>query len=209
MAELAKDVVESKTVKELIEKRKARKADGGAAKKPFYKKWWFWVIIVLLAICVAAAGSTEQEKNQDGSDNTDISAEAELEAGSPEWLEAKTKEVTGNDDFISVTYNPETEYALIKFRGSESYSNDATVKYMYHRMFDILKSIQDEVRGDIDFNVVYPMVDKYGNSEDQIVIKASFKNATIKKINFNGTIAENIPVMADEWWNHPNVKLSE
>ena len=74
---------------------------------------------------------------------------------------------------------------------------------------NILKEIQADVDTDIDFNVIYPLTDKYGNAEDVIVIKATFVNETIKKINFENVVWENIPEIADEWWNHNALNISE
>ena len=59
-----------------------------------------------------------------------------------------------------------------------------TIKGMYLDMFNILKSIQPVINTSVDFNVVYPLIDEYGNKEDVIVIKATYKKKTIKKNNF-------------------------
>lgn len=43
---------------------------------------------------------------------------------------------------------------------------------------------------------------RHGNISEDIVIKATFNNETIKKINFDNFDYNNIPSIADEWWNH-------
>lgn len=105
-------------------------------------------------------------------------------------------------------YAPSNNFSLIKFKGSENLTNNMTVKGMYLDIFNILKAIQPIIDTDVDFNVTYPLVDQYGNTEDVIVIKATFTNETIKKINFENTIWGNIPIMADNWWNHSAVSIA-
>lgn len=62
------------------------------------------------------------------------------------------------------------------------------------------KSVPSNVN--VDINVTYPLQDSYGNISEDIVIKATFNNETIKKINFDNFDYNNIPSIADEWWNH-------
>lgn len=113
------------------------------------------------------------------------------------------------DNLETFNYVPDNNFSLIKFKGSENLSNNMTIKGMYLDIFDILKAIQPIIDTDVDFNVVYPLQDKYGNVEDVIVIKATFTNKTIQKINFDNVIFENIPNLADEWWNHDVVNLTD
>ena len=54
----------------------------------------------------------------------------------------------------------------------------------------------------IDFNITYPLIDKYGNATEEIVIKASYSNETRQKLNFDNLIFNNIDTAADEWWMH-------
>ena len=78
---------------------------------------------------------------------------------------------------------------------------------MYSDIFNVLKAIQSDIDTDVDFNIVYPLQDKYGNKSDEIVIKATFKKGTIKKIEFENISYESIPDIADEWWNHSELEV--
>lgn len=192
-------------------------------------KWWFWVIIAAWVFIAGgiynATKKPEEEIVEDDmseqisdasnvdeiidgkADSTDID---DFTVGSKEWLEAKVNEVLHEGQLIWINYaDYNNNFALIKFNGAESLTNKWTVRGMHSDIFDILKNIQDGVLGDVDFNVVYPMVDVYGNTKEEIVIKASFKKETIKKINFDNASYKNISIMADEWWNHPNVVLED
>lgn len=122
--------------------------------------------------------------------------------GTEDIIKAVIEDVVGADNLEAFNYVPDNNFSLIKFKGRANLTNAMTVKGMWLDIFNILKDIQSEIDTDIDFNIVYPLTDTYGNTEEVIVIKATFTNETIKKINFENAIFENIPVMADEWWNH-------
>ena len=69
-------------------------------------------------------------------------------------------------------------------------------------IYDTLKELKDIQPLSVDFNIIYPMVDKYGNANDKIVIKASYSNETREKMNFDNLLWENIGNAADDWWMH-------
>lgn len=204
------------------------KQDKGTVKKPFYKKWWFWVIIIVVLAGIIGSGGDKAESEQ----NTP-STSAETEA-SPQLNETKTTEtaegnnaevteelsgedairkeienVVGEENLETFNYIPDNNFSLIKFRGTENLTNNMTVEGMYLDMFNILKAIQSIIDTDVDFNVVYPLQDKYGNVSDVIVIKATFTNNTIQKINFENALFGDIPDLADEWWNHNAVDINK
>lgn len=208
---------------------KGKKDNGSSVKKPIYKKWWFWVIIVV--IISAIIGNMGGEDKDEGKNTPSTSAEAEA---SPQLNETETTETTegnnaeaaeelsgedairkaienvvGEENLETFNYVPDNNFSLIKFRGTENLTNNMTVQGMYLDMFNILKAIQSVIDTDVDFNVVYPLQDKYGNVSDVIVIKATFTSDTIQKINFENALFGNIPDLADEWWNHNAVDINK
>lgn len=174
----------------------------------------FWFLVVV-------AGMSSDSDTSTDKGNTSIESTVQRESQPPqkpnpepspelskeEKLRNAVEDVIGKDNLETFNYVPENKFCLIKFSGSENLTSKLTVKGMYMDMFNILKAIQADIDTDVDFNIVYPLVDKYGNSSDEIVIKASFLNETIKKINFENALFENIPAMADEWWNHNAVNI--
>ncbi len=125
-----------------------------------------------------------------------------------EQLRSSIVKVVGEDNFDTFNYVPDNNFALVKFKGSENITTNMTIKGMYMDISNILKEIQNKVDVNIDVNVTYPMQDAYGNPSENIVIKATFNNETIKKINFNNFSITNIPTIADEWWNHKAVTIN-
>lgn len=194
--------------------------DKNKIKKPFYKKWWFWVVIVIIVFSVFANSGNDDKETSDTPKATEQKEKVEntqtkekktesKETNKKDDIKKAVEKVVGSENLETFNYVPDKKFSLIKFKGSENLSSKMTVKGMYMDIFNILKSIQSIIDTDVDFNVVYPLQDEYGNVEDTIVIKATFKNKTIKKINFDNAIFENIPDMADDWWNHNAVNLSE
>lgn len=156
--------------------------------------------------------STELETLQQNTVQ-DSERESNSEMSKPENIEESIRsaieDTIGVDNLETFNYVPDNNFSLIKFKGSENLSNNMTIKGMYLDIFNILKAIQPIIDTDVDFNVVYPLQDKYGNAEDEIVMKATFTNKTIQKINFDNVLWENTPDLADEWWNHDAVNLTD
>lgn len=114
-----------------------------------------------------------------------------------------TKAEFGEQNYIMVNYIPEDNYVLIKAKGKENLSNEATVKGMYLSISKILKELKDIPDLNIDFNIEYSMIDTSGNLSSMIVIKATYTNATRSNINWDRFLWENMDIIADEWWIHP------
>lgn len=182
-------------------------------KKPFYKKWWFWVIVVVIASAIIGGNANKDTDNKDNPTSTiDSNQSTETpETTSPaplsnkEIIQKAIEDVIGAENLITFNYIPENNFSLISFKGKENLTHNMTVGGMYLDIFNILKKIQSTIDTDVDFGIMYSLQDQYGNVDDVYVIKATFKKETIKKINFENAISDNIPEMADEWWNHKAV----
>lgn len=208
---------------------KGKKDNGSSAKKPICKRWWFWVIIVVIISAIfgnMGGGDKDEGKNTSStSAETEASqqlnetkttetaegnnAEAAEELSGEDAIRKAIENVVGEENLETFNYVPDNNFSLIKFRGTENLTNNMTVQGMYLDMFNILKGIQSIIDTDVDFNVVYPLQDKYGNVSDVIVIKATFTSNTIQKINFENALFGNIPDLADEWWNHNAVDINK
>lgn len=112
------------------------------------------------------------------------------------------KKEFGEENYISVDYNSTNNFVLIKAKGKELFTSKSTVKGMYLNMANTLESLSDLPDIDIAFNIVYPLQDKYGNSTDTIVIKATYTHDTRAKINWDKFLFDSMPSIADDWWMH-------
>ena len=147
----------------------------------------------------------DSKKEKTDSSKTTKSQDAQKEENKSsieEDLRKAIVKVVGEENLETFNYVPDNNFALIKFKGSESLSSKMTVKGMYMDISNVLKGIQNDINVNVDINVTYPLQDSYGNISEDIVIKATFNNETIKKINFDNFDYNNIPSIADEWWNH-------
>lgn len=173
-----------KAEKEQAEKEKAEKEK--AEKEKVEKK--------------QAKKETDSNSNKKG-DTQDMSPE--------ESMKKAIIKVVGEENLETFNYVPDNNFALIKFKGSENLSSKMTVKGMYMDISNILKEIQKDINVNVDINVTYPLQDKYGNISEDIVIKTTFNNDTIKKINFDNFDYNDIPSVADEWWNHNALNITD
>lgn len=112
-------------------------------------------------------------------------------------------DVFGKENNLSINYNHDDKYVLIKAKGTENLTNKMVVQGMLLDIETCLKQLKELKKVDIDFNIVYSMVDAKGNVSDDIVIKATYTWSNRSEINFDNFITDNIPVIADEWWMHP------
>ena len=135
--------------------------------------------------------------------------QAKKEQKSKSETKDNSQNISPEENLETFNYVPDNNFALIKFKGSENLSSKMTVKGMYMDISNILKGIQKDINVNVDVNVTYPLQDKYGNTSEDIVIKATFNSDTIKKINFDNFDYNDIPSVADEWWNHNALNITD
>lgn len=120
-----------------------------------------------------------------------------------------TKKVFGEENYINVFYEPEDNFVLIKAKGKDLLSSSMTAKGMLKSIKDTLYEIREIPDLNVDFNIVYTMVNSAGDTSDDIVIKATYKNETRNSINWNEYVLhEDMPKIADEWWVHPAIQAA-
>lgn len=148
---------------------------------------------------------------------TEKPTEKPIKKPNPKTTPKKSKEdiiretvegTVGKENLETLNYIPDRNFCLIRFKANELLTGKATVKGMYIELYEVLRDIQPVIDTSVDINIIYPLMDKYGNAEDTIVIKATYKKKTIKKINFENALWENMPDIADKWWNHGAVDLA-
>lgn len=190
-----------------MRKRKEKVNGNAKSRKPWYKRWYVWFAAVMVIGNVIPKDTKEASTTPTVAEETTVEETTERELTKEEQLREAVESVVGKESLDIFNYVPDNNFTLIKFYGSESLTHSMTVKGMYIDIKDILKNIQPIIDTDVDFNVVYPLQDKYGNVENEIVIKATFSNETINKINYENVLFENIPDLADDWWQHNALNL--
>ncbi|PFP97717.1 hypothetical protein COK06_13060 [Bacillus cereus] len=75
---------------------------------------------------------------------------------------------------------------------------------MWMDTISILKDIKDEKEiSEITFFYKYPLVDAYGNEKKDNVMKLQFNRETLDKINYDNLLHDNLPKIANQYWEHP------
>lgn len=118
-----------------------------------------------------------------------------------------TKKIFGEENYINVFYEPEDNFVLIKAKGKDLLSSSMSAKGMLKSIKDTLYEIREIPDLNVDFNIVYTMVNSAGDTSDDIVIKATYKNETRNSINWDEYVLhEDMPKIADEWWAHTAIQ---
>lgn len=108
-----------------------------------------------------------------------------------------TKDEFGEENYIMVNYVPEDNFVLIKAK------NETSAKAILLHVFNTLKALKNIPDLDVDINVVSPVINTDGTSDEVIVLKASFSYETRSSIVWDRVLWENIGLLADDWWEDP------
>lgn len=116
----------------------------------------------------------------------------------------KENDFNKKDSILELNYNKDLGYILVRVYGSDNFSSNMIKKGMWMDVESSLKKLKEEKDiQTIEFNIVFPMEDQYGNSSDDNVMKLSLSRETLDKINWANFDYNNLPNVADEYWEHP------
>ena len=181
-------------------------------KKPIYKRWWFIVIVVFLAIGIIGNIATGWESLEDEPAKQEVVKVDEKPEETPEKkLEQALSEITFADfNKMNGQFTVEPYTLQVEFTGKENLSSKMTVKGMKLAILDALYVVKDSGldMSNVKVTIKYPLVDQYGNASDEYVIKSDFSGDTLAKLNEDkkAVDADNIPNIADSWWEHDAIK---
>ncbi|MEK4742666.1 MULTISPECIES: hypothetical protein [unclassified Bacillus (in: firmicutes)] len=102
------------------------------------------------------------------------------------------------------TENPNDKIVLITAEAKENVSANYTKKGMWIDTISILKDLKNEKNiSEIAFFYKYPLVDQYGNEKKDNVMKITLNRETLDKINYDNFLHNNLPKVANQYWEHP------
>lgn len=124
-----------------------------------------------------------------------------------EQIEKIIKDAT-NDNFKKATIAHDADGRLIvltEFSGKENLTTSMTRKGTYMYGADIFQKIYSAgfPIKEVKETIYLPLVDKYGNSADEPVVRMTLKAETAKKINWEGVDKLEFAKVADTAWTHP------
>lgn len=199
-------------------------------KKEFYKKPLFWIILIIVSMIVAAldkGGSTNntntvsantsnninnitnniinttsniitQTDNKNLSDSDFIKYCINKQLG--EYVDKKTKEMTianfeQNGQDYTITLNTTENFTAHLYRETELQET----KEIFNRINKEDSSRIDNINKiTLIFNGKFK--DEYGNFSVKKAIEITFSKNTLKKINWNDVDIDNLPTVADYYW---------
>src|SRR5690625_4962847 len=139
--------------------------------------------------------------------------EAKKKKEQEEKTEYKIKEAL-NDvslvESINVKGNFEEPLAIqVEFLAKDNLTKNMAVSGIKIALLDIVYAIKEldyEVEN-LGISAKLPLVDKYGNEENEYVIKSAFEKETINKLSDDKYMidTDKLEIIADDWWVHPAI----
>jgi hypothetical protein len=176
------------------------------------KRLWFTIGgVLILLIAIASSQDKRPASQQTTGQSIEQKAEDQSVANAPSQsdeeyiekvvLEAVNKNFAKSDE-NTIDYSPANKSVVIRCIGSDNLSNDWIKKGMWIDIEDTLKEARDLDFEEVEFNILFPLVDTYGNSSNEVVMKAGFSKEVLRKINWENFISDNIPKVASSYWEH-------
>ncbi|MCM3567828.1 tripartite tricarboxylate transporter TctB family protein [Neobacillus mesonae] len=93
---------------------------------------------------------------------------------------------------------------LLTLSGDESFTNKMTIKEMLMKSKNAFQeTFKNKEVSEVTLFWQFPMVDAYGKSKDENVIKIGLSRETFEKIEWKTFDYNNYEVIADQYWMHP------
>ncbi|WP_088105226.1 hypothetical protein [Halalkalibacter urbisdiaboli] len=120
-------------------------------------------------------------------------------------------EKTNNDSptYESIALNdyaedPNKKVILLTLNGNDNFTANMMKKGMWIDSIGLLEQLNDNFDiQEVAFRWQLPLTDEFGNTENGEVLRINLYGDTIDKINFDGFLHDNLPSVADEYWEHP------
>ncbi len=164
------------------------------------------LVLAVAALMLTACGSTSDSKNDTASAQQKI---PDTPKGKVEYALQKNRFA----DVIEIKGQLEEEpYTVqVEYQGKENLSSkELTVKSLKLAVVEAvyaMKELNIDLEN-IEVNLKFPLTDKFGNTEDDFVIKSEFSASTIERLNAEKANFKenNLPDIADSWWAHPSIR---
>jgi len=148
--------------------------------------------------------TTETPEPDSSSDSAADSGEATLE----EAVESAIEDANAENDNVTIVTNfgsesPDDCGVEIYLKGKDNLSTNLIRSGMWVQANDILKELQS--RSEIAQVCIFwsfPLIDSYGNSKDENVMKILIKRETLQNINFDNFDWNKFPEIADDYYEH-------
>lgn len=156
---------------------------------------------------------TKSEKPEESSETkavnttavTEKKTEKPADPPKPKTLQDVVTDVMGKDAYVDMYTEDGTVWLTVKLL--DNWSAGWMLKGAYMDTLDISEQVvkHNLLNGakELDIAFVTSFTDSYGNSSDGTAVEITFSVDTLSKINFDTVLHENVPVIADYYFEHP------
>lgn len=97
------------------------------------------------------------------------------------------------------------DQVVIVFPANDGLSAGMIRRDTQRRALAIAQAVRDNTDNGHDLRITAsgPLIDAYGNTAEEHVMRISLDRPTLAKINFDGINPDNLPIIADQYWQHP------
>ena len=159
----------------------------------------------------AAAKANEVETEPVATKPADKKAEKTTKPADPpkpKTIQDVVTDVMGKDAYVDMYTEEGTIWLTVKLL--DNWSAGWMLKGAYMDTLDISEQVvkHNLLNGakELDIAFVTSFTDAYGNSSDGTAVEVTFSADTLAKINFDTVLHENVPTIADYYFEHPVFK---
>lgn len=163
----------------------------------------------LFIVGMEVTPETEYEK-ADKKEKEDVAAEVEEEEDekvnldNEEGIKDFVGEIIDSKRIDNVEYNKDDKELKLSLTASDNLTSNMIRGNMLMDSESILEKLTSEgFIGTIDIEWKFNVVDKYGEEYKSRVMEVVMEEPTIDKINFDNFSRDNIPNVADDYYEHP------
>jgi len=175
------------------------------------------VIIIVIAVITSSGG----DKESSGTTPSTKSIQFITESGTPERaIEAKFTQILGEKTNMKeqrvrqikiYTYDYVNNYQNvdIEYMADENLTTNLTRRGMWLDAIKILKGLPAVLKSQVmkmTLNPYLKLVDKYGEETIDKVMTIRITRETWEKINWSNFLTDNVPNIAETYWEHPALK---
>lgn len=152
------------------------------------------------------AATYYEREDEDEEENGDEESEDEDEDLDTETAikEVVNDQISSDDKLDEVNFNEDEEFVLITINETEGLTTNLTRDGMHMNSLQMLEGLEgiDGVNN-VDFQYTLPLFNEYGEESITQVMRLSFNEETIERIEFDNIAFDNAPNIADDYSIHP------
>jgi len=92
---------------------------------------------------------------------------------------------------------------IIKYPSNDGLSVGSIRRSTQRQIVAIARVVRAFTQDELFITVTGPLTDAYGNTSEADIIRLRITRPTLEKINFDNFDIDNLPVIADYYWQHP------